>query len=129
MTRSTGRTLGADLLGAELLASREIAEGAGSLWDALERGSAIQQQQLQWLMSDYAGFIDDLRAQPSPWQLPGAAARLIEARAGHINAGWSETGNLIRDELSPFCSAWQNFMRAVTANPPQDQPQDLASRS
>lgn len=113
MTRTGSRALGAGLLGAELLASRELAEGAGSIWDTLERGSTIQRQQLQWLMSDYGGFFADLSAQPAPWRLPGAAARLLEQRASHINAGWQATGRLIRDELSPFCSAWRNFAAAI----------------
>ena len=113
MSAERGNSIGGDLLGAELLASRELAEGAGSIWDAMERGGRIQRQQLEWLVKDYSGFFQDLSKRMSPLALPGATARLMEARLRHIGAGWAATDQLIRDELTPFCNAWQSFGQVV----------------
>ena len=108
-----GSRLGAQLLGAELMASRELAESAGTFWDTLERSSRIHQQQLSWLITDYAGFIDDIVAEKSARSLPTVTGRLIEKRLSHISEGWTAAGQLMQDELLPLYSAWENFAKAT----------------
>lgn len=111
--RDSRSRLGAQLLGAELLASRELVEGAGTFWDTLERSGRIHQQQLSWLIRDYAGFIDDLAKEKSAWSLPAVTGRLIEKRLNHISEGWKATGEMMQDELLPLYSAWANFAKAT----------------
>lgn len=108
-----GKRFGAQLLGAELMASRELVEGAGTFWDTLERASRIQQQQLSWLIGDYSGFLGDLVAEKSAWSLPAATGRLIEKRLAHTAEGWKAAGGLMQDELVPLFSAWENFAKAT----------------
>ena len=108
-----GSRLGAQLLGAELMASRELAEGAGTFWDTLERSSRIHQQQLSWLIKDYAGFVDDLVAEQSAWSIPAVTGRLVEKRLSHVSEGWKATSQLLQDELLPLYSAWENFAKAT----------------
>ncbi len=105
------RLIGEELLGAELLASRELAQGAGSILEALERGGAIQQRQLSYLFRDYATYVDDVVSNPLQW--PRAAGALARRRASHIGEGLQDTVTLLREELAPLSRAWRGFFEVL----------------
>ncbi len=108
---SRGRLLGEELLGAELVASRELAQGAGSLLETLERGSVIHQRQLSYFIQDYAGYVDEVIANPLQW--PQAAGSLAVRRATHLGEGLREGAELLREELAPIRDAWAGFFKVL----------------
>jgi hypothetical protein len=112
MEKANSTLLGEELVGAELLASRELAEGAGSIWETLERGGKIQQQQLNLLCQDYTQYLRDL-ASADPLALPRATGQLLERRLTHVSEGWQEFGGLLQDEFGPIGRAWRNFFQVV----------------
>lgn len=112
MEKDNSTLLGEELLGAELLASRELAEGAGSLWETFERGGRIQQQQLKLLCQDYSQYLRDL-ASADPLALPRATGALLERRFTHVSEGWQEFGGLLQEEFGPIGRAWQSFFDVV----------------
>ena len=110
MTKNNSRLIGEELLGAELLASRELAESAGSLWETLERGGQIQQQQLNLLCKDYLQYVEELA---NPFAVPQATARLLQRRVTHVGDGWQAFGNLLQEEFTPITRAWRSFFDVV----------------
>lgn len=104
------RTLGEELVGAEIVAGKELAQAAGSLFDTLERTRDIWLQQGRWLAEDYGRFwISALRRPGDPAVLNG----LIEARSTHIASGMHELGSLVERECLPLSKIWSDFLGTV----------------
>lgn len=104
------RTIGEELLGAELVAGKELTEAAGGLLEALERGGAIWLQQARWLAEDYGRFWLDSLGRPVD---PEPLKQLIDSRSGHIVSGMNQLGELVEKECAPLTRIWSDFMGVV----------------
>ena len=104
------RTIGEELLGAELVAGKELTEVAGSLLDALERGGSIWLQQVRWLAEDYRQFLVGSITRPAD---PAPLIQLIEHRSEHIASGLHQVNELIERECQPLSKMQADFLGVV----------------
>lgn len=104
------KTLGEEIIGAEIVAGKELAEAAGSVFEAMEQGSAIWQQQSRWLVEDYGVFLRSSLTRPGH---PAGLVDLVQSRSEHISTGMQQTGALIQREFVPVTRIWTNFFGTV----------------
>jgi len=104
------KTLGEELVGAEIVAGRELTQAAGSLLDAAERLRGIWLQQGRWLAEDYARFWLAAIGRPGD---PAPLNALIDARSTHIASGMHELGTLVERECIPLSKIWSDFLGTV----------------
>lgn len=104
------RTIGEELVGAEIVAGKELTEAAGSLFDALDRAAAIWLQQGQWLIEDYGRFW--LSSLGNPLNA-GDLRSLVEARSEHIASGMHQVSELIERECTPMSKMWTDYLGTV----------------
>jgi len=104
------RTVGEELLGAELVAGKELTEAAGSLLEAIEKGSAIWLQQGRWLAEDHGEFWLASMTKPGD---PEPLVRLMERRSEHIATGLHAVSELIERECAPLSKMWTDFLGVV----------------
>ena len=88
------KTIGEEILGAEIVAGKELTEAAGGAFEAMERSAAIWLQQARWLFEDYGQFFRDSVTKPGD---PRSLFSLIESRsstsppASISSVSWSRT--------------------------------------
>lgn len=104
------KTLGEELVGAEIVAGKELTQAAGSLFDALERTRDIYLQQGRWLAEDYGRFWLGALGRPGD---PALLQQLIESRSAHIATGMHELGTLVERECLPLSKIWSDFFGTV----------------
>lgn len=104
------RTVGEELLGAEIVAGKELTEAAGSAYEAMELGAVLWSQQARWLFEDYTGFL--LQSVEKPGDPSGFFA-LMEARSRHIASGLHSASELMRRECVPATRIWNDFFGTV----------------
>lgn len=111
MNESTHR-IGEEILGAELVAGKELVEAAGTFWDTLEKSAEIHRQQMSWLVEDHSGFWRDalsMDAQRSSAALPNLIAQRVE----HVRQGFDQYRQLLDSELAPLSKIWSDFFGVV----------------
>ena len=104
------KTLGEELIGAEIVAGKELTEAAGSVFDTLERLGAIWQQHNHWLAEDYGRFWITSLTRPGDSRTLSA---LIESRSAHIASGLHDLGGLIERECVPLSKIWSDFFGTI----------------
>jgi len=104
------KTLGEELVGAEIIAGKELAEAAGSAFETMEQGAAIWLQQGRWFFEDYGEFLRTSVARPGD---PGGLFSLIESRSEHIVSGVQQTSDLLQRECVPVTRIWTEFFSTV----------------
>lgn len=108
----TSRMVTEELLGAELVAGKELVEATGTLWDTLEKGAAIHRRQLEWFIADYARCASDMLSF-DPARVPAAAIRLVRSRYEHLSGGFEESRRLIETECAPLAKLWKDYFAVV----------------
>lgn len=104
------RTIGQEILGAEIVAGKELTEAAGSVFDAMEKGSKLWRQQSRWALEDYGDFLLSGLARPLD---PTRIFTLLERRSEHIASGMQDLGDLIEKEFVPLSKIWTDFFGVV----------------
>ena len=104
------RTIGEEILGAEIVAGKELTEAAGGVFEAMERGAAIWLQQARWLTEDYGRFFRDSLSKPGD---PASFFTLLGARSQHIAAGFQQFGEMVQKECAPVTKMWTDFAGTV----------------
>ena len=112
MTRDA-KTLGEELLGAEIVVGKELTEAAGGFFEGLERIHAIWQQQTAWLVDDYLTFWGATLARPGR---PEPLLALVRSRSEHIAAGVDELGATLERESAPLRKMWMDFASVVRSD-------------
>jgi hypothetical protein len=104
------RTIGEEILGAEIIAGKELTEATGNYFEALEKGGSILRQQAGWWLSDYTDFwLKSLRFPPDP----GLVVELFQRRSEHVLQGVKEAGELMDRECAPLTRMWSDFFGVV----------------
>ena len=104
------RTIGEEIIGAEIVAGKELTEAAGSVFETMERSAAIWSQQARWLLEDYSEFARSSISQPGD---PSGFFRLLESRSEHIASGFQQFGDLVQQECVPATKIWTDFLSTV----------------
>ncbi len=104
------KTIGEEIIGAEIVAGKELTEAAGSALDAAQRSATIWLQQSRWLFEDYAQFLHASAARPGD---PGPLSRLVESRTDHITSGCHQMSDLIQTNCRPVTKIWTDFAGTV----------------
>lgn len=104
------KTIGEEIIGAEIVAGKELTEAAGSMLDAAERGTAIWLQQARWVFEDYGQFLRSSATRPGD---PSALFRLIESRSDHVASGFHQMSELVQAECLPMTKIWTDFTGTV----------------
>lgn len=104
------KTLGEEIIGAEIVASKELTEAAGGLFDALETAGSIWLQQSRWFVEDYGRFW--LTSPGRIWSL-APACQLLKDRSEHIARGVREAGELLQRECTPLAGIRGGYLSTV----------------
>lgn len=104
------KTIGEEILGAEIVAGKELTEAAGGAFETMERSAAIWLQQARWLFEDYGQFFRNSFSRPGD---PASLFSLIEARSDHIASGFHQFGELVEKECLPAVKIWTDFAGTV----------------
>jgi hypothetical protein len=104
------KTIGEEIIGAEIVAGKELTEAAGSVLEAVERGTAIWLQQARWVFEDYGQFLRSSISRPGD---PGSLFTLIESRSDHIASGFHQMNELVQAECLPVTKIWTDFAGTV----------------
>ena len=87
------KTIGEEIIGAEIVAGKELTEAAGSALEAAERTAAIWMQQARWVFEDYGEFLQSSMSRPGD---PQPLFKLIESRSDHIASGFHQMSDLVQ---------------------------------
>ena len=104
------KTLGEELVGAEILAGKELTEAAGGLFEGIERAAEIWRQQATWLFDDYLEFWREAARSPGR---PEPLLALVERRSTHVASGARELASTVERECAPLARMWSEFMEVV----------------
>ena len=104
------KTLKEELIGAEIVAGKDLTEVAGSAFEAMELGAAIWLQQGRWFLEDYGTFLQASLTRPGD---PNGFFSLIESRSEHIATGLHQVGDLVQRECVPAIKIWTDFLSTV----------------
>lgn len=104
------KTLGEEIIGAEIVAGKELTEAAGSAFEAMEKGATIWQQQSRWLLEDYGRFLRQELEKPGD---PSGVFALLETRSEHIASGFRQMSELAERECAPVTKIWTDFVGTV----------------
>jgi hypothetical protein len=104
------KTIGEEIIGAEIVAGKELTEAAGSALEAAERSAAIWLQQARWLFEDYGQFLRSSMTRPGD---PKPIFTLIESRSDHIASGFHQMSELVQAECLPLTKIWTDFAGTV----------------
>lgn len=104
------KTIGEEIIGAEIVAGKELTEAAGSALEAAERSMAIWLQQSRWAFEDYGQFVRSSLTRPGD---PGPLFSLIESRSDHIASGFHQMSELVQAECLPMTKIWTDFAGTV----------------
>jgi len=111
------RLMGEEMMGAEILATRELIENLGIVWESLETMNDICVRQLNHLATDHATSIRELFAHPGLEQLPGVVAAHCQRRIEHIAEGVSEVSQLVvkssDNAANVLFSLWKPFFGVI----------------
>ena len=111
------RLVSEEMVGAELLATRELVENFGILWETLEAMNDICVRQLTYLATDHGESLKALFANPRLERLPALAASHCQRRLEHLSEGVSEASRLVvkgsDDAASILFSLWKPFFAVI----------------
>lgn len=119
------RTLRDEVVGAEILATKEITETIGILWEVAERLNAIRAEQARLLFDDYAATFDEFTNAftDAPSNPPGLrsysnmAANHWQRRVEHMADGARSVANLVTKETNlledVIFGMWKPFFAVV----------------
>lgn len=106
-----------EMVGAELLAAREVVENLGIVWETLEALNDLCVRQLTYLASDHGESLRRLVADPRPEHLPMLAASHCQRRLEHLAEGVSEASRLVvkgsDDAATILFSLWKPFFAVI----------------
>ena len=104
------KTIGEEIIGAEIVAGKELTEAAGSALEAVERSAAIWLQQTRWVFEDYGQFLRSAASRPGD---PNPLFKLIESRSDHVASGFHQMSELVQAECAPVTKIWTDFAGTV----------------
>ena len=111
------RLVSEEMVGAELLATRELVENFGILWETLEAMNDICVRQLTYLATDHGESLKALFTNPRLEHLPALAASHCQRRLEHLSEGVSEASRLVvkgsDDAASILFSLWKPFFAVI----------------
>ena len=108
----SSRRVSEELLGAELVAGKELVEAAGTFWDTLEKGARIHCRQIELLLKDHTRFWGDALSG-DPGRATSALPSLVQHRVEHVREGLDQYRSLIGSELAPLTKIWTDFFGVV----------------
>ena len=104
------KTIGEEIIGAEIVAGKELTEAAGSALETAEKTAAIWLQQARWVFEDYGQFLRSSATRPGD---PQPLFKLIESRSDHIASGFHQMSELVQAECLPVTKIWTDFAGTV----------------
>jgi hypothetical protein len=114
------RLVGEEMVGAELLATRELVENLGIVWETLEAMNDLCVRQLSYLAADHGESWRMLVANPRLEQLPALAASHCQRRLEHLAQGVSEVSRLVvkssDDAATILFSLWKPFFAVIDSD-------------
>ncbi len=111
------RLIREEMVGAEILATRELIENLGIVWETLDELNDVIVRQVQHLARDQAKSVRDFLADPGPAQFSAVALAHCQRRLEHIAEGVSEASSLMvrsSDHASDILfGLWKPFFAVI----------------
>jgi hypothetical protein len=89
------RLIGEEMVGAEILATRELIEYLGVTWETLDEMNDVFLRQLRHLAQDHADSAREFLADPGLAQFSAVVLSHCQRRIEHISEGVSQASHLV----------------------------------
>lgn len=111
------RLIADEMVGAEILATKEITEAVGILWEVAERLNAIGTEQARMLVDDYITTCKEFSETPGLHNYADLVMNHWQRRLEHVADGARSVADLVTNETNVFedvfFGMWKPFMAVV----------------
>ena len=114
------RLAGEEVVGAELLATRDLVAHLGIAWETLEGFGTLYARQARLLADDYADTWKALTREGGAGNVPEVIGAHLQRRVEHVTAGVNESIELLSSQTERACDALIRLWAPFTAVVRQD---------
>lgn len=111
------RLVGEEVVGAEILLTKELTEKIGILWETAERASAIGTEQIRHLVEDYLATAREFSETPGLHNFFDLTANHLARRITHVSDGARAVAELVAEETGRLEEAvlgvWKPFLAVL----------------
>lgn len=111
------RLIADEMVGAEILATKEITEAIGILWELGERLNAIGTEQARMFVDDYVTTCKEFNSAPGLHNYSDLIMNHWQRRLEHVADGARSVADLVTSETNVFedvvFGMWKPFMAVV----------------
>ena len=111
------RTMRDEVVGAEIMATKEVTERIGMIWELVEGLNDISREQLRLLFDDYTTTVQDFTNAPGIHNYSDLVMNHWLRRLEHVADGARSVSNLVSKEANVFedvvFGMWKPFFAVV----------------
>ncbi len=111
------RLVGEEVVGAEILLTKELTETIGIVWETAERASAIGAEQIRHLVEDHLATAREFSETPGLHNFLDLTVNHLSRRITHVSEGARAVADLVAEESrhleDAVLSLWKPFLAVL----------------